>query len=758
MVVLVCSTAGRRRRPAALLLLLLPVLCFALAPLVAADSSIATTSPLAAASPLEQDQELQQVHDSDHANDEGRQGQHERLRKSEAFNAEEALTTPPAGGDDPKHQQQQQEQQEPSFPSNQDINPTEELWHRGLRNFDELLAEVMLKAEEGGHIYSYSSLFAEENDQVEALKHTDAAAAAQDLNNEKNMIDTSMASSVDATSAAGEASLDLDHDAHHRALSHKKKGGSEAYYPDGNLLPAAAAIGGGGGFGSPYAVPGGLGGLGGVGGVGGIGAILGVGLAPSVRPGITLGVGRFRDSIDARNRKVKRGGHALCTNVRFTPPLSFPAGGVGPSDIEIGDLNGDCIKDLVVAASGSDVIVVFLGCGDGTFFPGVRYPVGLPGSFPYRIRLADVNGDKRLDIVTANLGGGTLSVLLGRGDGTFTNGFVFPTGGGGPVGLALGDFNGDGILDVALALAKCESLTILWGDGLGSFVRPLNIAMGSLHDCGFPLSILAADLNLDGFADLVIGTSAVGRNLAVLTSLGDGTFRRPILHELGHHTKPVALAMGFFNCDLFPDVVTVNGGLDNSISVLLGRGDGSFRKPRSFSVSPGVGPMALAVGDFNGDLIPDIVTANALSNDVTILRGTLVGWGGRGVKVYVGRSPGWEAESFAGQGGRRGGFINLCALPRGKWVIFIFLCTKTGVSTYSYSLLSYPKTPNTGHGDGTFSRMRTFPVEGVGIPGPAAVAVGLLNKDIKHDIAVAHFSGNLVSVLLNTCTKEHFHH
>lgn len=65
---------------------------------------------------------------------------------------------------------------------------------------------------------------------------------------------------------------------------------------------------------------------------------------------------------------------------------------------------------------------------------------------------------------------------------------------------------------------------------------------------------------------------------------------------------------------------------------------------------------------------------------------------------------------------------------------------------------------NTGHGDGTFSRVRTFPVDGVGIPGPAALAVGLLNKDIKQDIVVAHFSGNLVSVLLNTCTKEHFKH
>ncbi len=48
-------------------------------------------------------------------------------------------------------------------------------------------------------------------------------------------------------------------------------------------------------------------------------------------------------------------------------------------------------------------------------------------------------------------------------------------------------------------------------------------------------------------------------------------------------------------------------------------------------------------------------------------------------------------------------------------------------------------------------------MDGVGIPGPSAVAVGLLNKDIKHDIAVTHFSGNLVSVLLNTCTWEHHH-
>ncbi|KAM3571962.1 hypothetical protein VYU27_006026 [Nannochloropsis oceanica] len=616
-----------------------------------ADGSISSTTtatpfPETQKSLVQGQQKQQEGRNYDSLGDIDRQGQHERPRKSEAFHAEEeALNTQRAGAT-----LQQPQHPVPSFDKAMDDSDD-----NLLSNFDALLAEVMLGAEEVGLMQVASSLSGEGG---EALYQT-SIAPASGLGDKKAQEMDKNADSV--TLGTGQPSLHNEHhgdlaEAHHRALSHKKKTGSAVYYPDGNFLPATA-----------------------VGGAGGLGGRPGIGLAPSVRPGITLGVTRFRDSIDARNRKVKRGGHALCTNFRFIPPLSFPAEGVGPSNVEIGDLNGDCIKDLVVSASGSDVIVIFLGCGDGTFFPGVRYPVGPPGSFPYRVRLADVNHDGRLDIITANLGGAALSILLGRGDGTFTNGFVFPTGGGGPVDLALGDFNGDGILDVALALAQCESLTILFGDGRGSFVRPLEIALGS----GFPLSILAVDLNLDGFADLVVGMSALGRNLAVLTSLGDGTFRRPVLHELGKHNRPVSLAVGYFNCDLFPDIVLVNGGSDNSLSVLLGRGDGSFRTPRSFSVSPGLAPMALAVGDFNGDLIPDIVTANALSNDVTILR---------------------------------------------------------------------------GHGDGTFSRVRTFPVDGVGIPGPAALAVGLLNKDIKHDIVVVHFSGNLVSILLNTCTKELFKH
>lgn len=136
----------------------------------------------------------------------------------------------------------------------------------------------------------------------------------------------------------------------------------------------------------------------------------------------------------------------------------------------------------------------------------------------------------------------------------------------------MGDFNGDSILDVALALAQCDTVTVLWGDGLGGFVRPLKVFLGSRHhNGGFPISILAVDLNLDGFWDIVVGLScAEKKNLVSLLSLGDGTFREPRYYDLGKRTKPVALAAGLFNLDLFPDIAVANGALSNTVSILLG--------------------------------------------------------------------------------------------------------------------------------------------------------------------------------------------
>ena len=83
--------------------------------------------------------------------------------------------------------------------------------------------------------------------------------------------------------------------------------------------------------------------------------------------------------------------------------------------------------------------------------------------------------------------------------------------------------------------------------------------------------------------------------------------------------SPVSVAVGDFDGDGALDLAVANKR-DNTVSVLLGHGDGTFEAPRNFAV--GDSPVSVAVGDFNGDGVPDLAVANAGSNDVSVLLGT----------------------------------------------------------------------------------------------------------------------------------------
>lgn len=137
-----------------------------------------------------------------------------------------------------------------------------------------------------------------------------------------------------------------------------------------------------------------------------------------------------------------------------------------PRSVALADLNGDGKLDLVVASYDSNQTVsVFLGNGDGTFQPQVRYA---GGSGPYGLAAANVNLDGIVDLLVANYNDDTISVLLGNGDGTFQPQAVFPTGDG-PIGIVVADFNGDGLPDVATASLGAA---VLLGNGDGSFQPP----------------------------------------------------------------------------------------------------------------------------------------------------------------------------------------------------------------------------------------------------------------------------------------------
>jgi hypothetical protein len=151
---------------------------------------------------------------------------------------------------------------------------------------------------------------------------------------------------------------------------------------------------------------------------------------------------------------------------------------VGASAIAVasGDFNGDGIVDLAIVNEADNTVSVLLGKSDGTFAPQVTYATGLG---PLAIATGDFNGDGNLDLAVTDgncvvTKGGTIcdvklvSILLGNGDGTFRPHFDFATGTQ-PSALAAGDFNGDGKLDLAVANTQDNTVSVLLGNGDGTF-------------------------------------------------------------------------------------------------------------------------------------------------------------------------------------------------------------------------------------------------------------------------------------------------
>jgi FG-GAP-like repeat len=279
---------------------------------------------------------------------------------------------------------------------------------------------------------------------------------------------------------------------------------------------------------------------------------------------------------------------------------------LGPVTAAIGDLNHDTWNDIVIGANNE--IVVSLNNGAG----GFPAPPLLGFSFGGMIRgvvIANMNQDTHPDIVFSSREDNTLNVLLGNGDGTFQPQLsLFLTGG--PVGAVVRDFNQDGFLDVAAPLVFDNQVVVAIGNGTGSLVELARFAADG------PEWIDVGDANDDGFDDLVT-PFLNGDAVQVMLGNGNGTFQPRVSISTGAGSLPIAVAFADVNADGFDDILA-GLFLPSTVAVHLSNGDGTFQTAAAFPVGPR--PRRFTIADFDGDGALDLAAANgAADGAVTVL-------------------------------------------------------------------------------------------------------------------------------------------
>jgi hypothetical protein len=429
------------------------------------------------------------------------------------------------------------------------------------------------------------------------------------------------------------------------------------------------------------------------------------------------------------------------TTASYAAASNFAAGGA-PYSVTATDVNGDGRLDLAVANLTSSNVSVLLnttapGATIASYAAASNFAVG---AAPYSVTATDANGDGRPDLAVANSDSGNVSVLLNTtapaaATASYAAASNFAAGDG-PYSVTATDVNGDGRPDLAVANADSDNVSVLLnttapGATTASYAAASNFAAGD-----GPFSVTATDVNGDGRPDLAVANFfAVSNNVSVLlntTAPGATTASYAAASTFTVGSNPYSVTATDVNGDGRPDLAVANVGTSN-VSVLLnttapGATTASYAAASNFAV--GTSPASVTATDVNGDGRPDLVAANADSDNVSVLLNTT--------------APGATTATYAA--------VSNFAAGDGPYSVTATDVNGDGrpdlavsnVNSDNVSVLLNTTAP--GATTASYAAASTF---AAGVD-PYSVTATDVNGDGRPDLAVANLASQNVSVLLNT--------
>jgi hypothetical protein len=290
----------------------------------------------------------------------------------------------------------------------------------------------------------------------------------------------------------------------------------------------------------------------------------------------------------------------------------FTAVGENPVGVASGDLDGDGKLDAAATLYLGGAVSVYYGNGSGDFPVRRDWGVGLA---PNHLAIGDLNGDSRPDIVapSSQLSQNDFQVLFNGGSRTFLARRDFDVVGNAN-GFAVADFDRDRNPDVIVAVyqSNSDNLKLIRGNSDGTMKDPVLVeAFGN----NMPTNVIAADFNADGWMDAAASIFSPGNSMRVFINNGQGGFLPSVVYPAGGN--PGSLAAGDIDGDGDLDAIVVNSSLnDNTISVFIGLGDGTFLP--GYELATLVGPTDLAIADFDNDGDRDVIVTHGVATAVLL--------------------------------------------------------------------------------------------------------------------------------------------